>query len=107
MSNRIHEVKSWSEFFRPIAAGERSHELRRNDRDYQVGDFLILREYDPKLGHYTGSVCEALVTSMTSRERPCAVSDEGLHPDFCILSIRVTARSEDLGGDGIERQATA
>ncbi|WGY01802.1 DUF3850 domain-containing protein [Nocardioides sp. QY071] len=106
MNNRVHQIKSWSKFFRPIVAGERSHELRRNDRDYQVGDILILREYDPEAGDYTGSACEAVVTSMTSQERPCAVSDEGLNAGFCILSIRVTAMTEDLGGRGVRRPAS-
>jgi hypothetical protein len=46
MAVRTHELKSWSRFFRPIVAGERAHELRRNDRDYSVGGRVILREYD-------------------------------------------------------------
>jgi hypothetical protein len=96
MTVRTHELKSWSRFFRPIVAGERTHELRRNDRDYRVGDRLLLREYDPDSKAYTGSHCEADITSMTSRDVPCAVSDEGLNPDFCILSIRVISVSPNL-----------
>lgn len=84
-----HDVKSWPQFFRPIIAAERRHELRRNDRNYAVGDRLILHEYDPATGTFTGDGACAVVTSITSNEAPCAVSDEGLHPDFCILSIDV------------------
>lgn len=96
MTVRTHELKSWSQFFRPIVAGERTHELRRNDRDYRVGDRLLLREYDPSMGTYTGSHCEVAITSITSRDVPCAVSDQGLDPDFCILSVRVVSLSPDL-----------
>lgn len=92
-SPRTHSVKSWPDFFRSIVAGERSHELRPNDRGYLVGDHLLLREWDPKTETYTGAVCTAAITSMTSREIPCAVSDQGLSPNFCILSIRVLAVS--------------
>jgi len=87
-----HELKSWPRFFSPIIAGNRRHELRRNDRDYRVGDRLVLREFDESLGTYTGRECTAVVTSITSRDEPCAVSAEGLNPDFCILTIRVAAQ---------------
>jgi hypothetical protein len=93
MTVRTHELKSWSRFFHPIRTGQRTHELRRNDRDFRIGDRLLLREFDPEGESYTGSVCEVVITSITSREAPCAVSDEGLHPDFCILSIRVLSVS--------------
>ena len=96
MTTRTHDLKSWPQFFRPIACGERTHELRRNDRDYGVGDRVLLREYDPSSDSYTGSYCEAVVTSITSRDVPCAASDLGLHPDYCILSIRLQAVSPDL-----------
>ena len=82
-----HELKSWPAFFGPIAAGVRTHELRRNDRGFSVGDTLLLREFDPDQGAYTGAKQVVQVTSLTSAGVPCAVSAEGLHPDFCILSI--------------------
>jgi hypothetical protein len=38
------------------------------------------------------------VTSITSSENPCAVSDVGLHPDFYIMSIEVHVEVERDGG---------
>lgn len=89
MNDRLHDLKSWPRFFRPIVDGIRTHELRRNDRDFQIGDILLLREWDPNAEEYTGASCRALVTSITSHDVPCAVSDEGLRPDFCIMSVQV------------------
>jgi hypothetical protein len=86
---RTHELKSWPTFFGPVLAGTRTHELRRNDRGYAVGDTLLLREYDPVTKCYTGLTCQALVMSITSEDQPCAVSDIALAPGFCILSVRV------------------
>ena len=83
-----HILKSWPEFFQGIISGIRTHELRRNDRGYQVADLMELREFDPKTGHYTGRTCDVRVTSMTSSQIPCAASREALHEDFCILSVR-------------------
>ena len=96
-----HELKSWPRFFGPIITGDRRHELRRNDRDYRVGDRLVLREFDESLGTYTGRVCIAVVTSITSHDEPCAASAEGLNPDFCILTIRVVARAGSYGSPSV------
>lgn len=85
-----HKLKSWPEFFRAIVAGERCHELRRNDRAYQVGDIIELNEFDPVTETFTGAKCLAKITSLTSSDVPCAVSSEALDPRFCILSIRVS-----------------
>lgn len=82
------ELKSWPKFFQPIIDGIRTHELRRNDRDFKVGDQLNLREYDPKKNEYTGRECLAKVMSITSSDEPCAVSEEALNSSFCILSIK-------------------
>jgi hypothetical protein len=87
----IHELKSWPEFFRQVVAGVRTHELRLNDRDFNIGDVVRLREFDPGTDTYTGSECDAAITSLTSADVPCAVSGYALDPRFCILSIRVTA----------------
>jgi hypothetical protein len=88
---KTHVVKSWPKFFGPIVAGIRVHELRRNDRNYNVGDYLELREYDPEKGTYTGRIGMVEITSITSKDEPCAVSGEGLSGEFCILSIKRVA----------------
>lgn len=100
---RTHELKSWTPFFVQLLAGTRTHELRRNDRGYAIGDRLVLREYDQTAGAYTGRTLTVAVTSMTSLSEPCAVSGDGLHPNFCILSVqRVDAatprQSLEIGG---------
>ncbi|MGZ2455495.1 ASCH/PUA domain-containing protein [Rhizobium anhuiense] len=49
-----HELKCWPEQFAAIESGEKTFEYRRNDRDYQVGDTLIIFEWDPDEDAYTG-----------------------------------------------------
>lgn len=84
----IHDLKCWPKFFGAIAAGAKRHDLRRaTDRDFQVGDQLQLREFDPDCGTYTGRTQLVVVTYITSAEMPCALSEQALNPDFCILSI--------------------
>lgn len=51
---KTHELKCWPIFWRAIAAEEKTFELRRDDgRDFQVGDKLVLNEFQRGRG-YTG-----------------------------------------------------
>ena len=85
---RVHHLKSWPTLFEAIVRGDKRHELRRAyDRDFRKGDRLRLREFDPDLQRYTGREQIVEVTFITSAEEPCALSDQALHPDYCILSI--------------------
>lgn len=56
-------------------------QLRRNDRDFRIGDKLCLHEYDPELKILTGP--EALL-DITDIIQDC----EGLDKNFCILSVK-------------------
>jgi hypothetical protein len=44
---KTHDLKTWPIFFALVAGGHKSFEVRRNDRDFQMGDTLILREWEP------------------------------------------------------------
>ncbi len=52
----IHILKVWPNFFHALGTREKWFELRKNDRNYRVGDVLILREYVPESSTYTGQV---------------------------------------------------
>lgn len=84
----IHTVKSWSAFFNAFKSGLKKHDMRdMKDRDYKVGDYLILQEYDPFKGEYTGEEMSMKITYITSRNTPCAFSSAALDRDYCILSL--------------------
>lgn len=59
-----HELKCWPEFYSFLEAGLKPFEARINDRDYQVGDTLFIREFDPRLviPSYTGRQCRRTIT---------------------------------------------
>jgi len=42
-----HQLKTWPAFFDAIRDGEKSFEVRKNDRGFQKGDVLILNKWDP------------------------------------------------------------
>ncbi len=49
----IHELKSWIEYFTDVRSGAKRFEVRKADRDFQVNDMLLLREYDHEKETYT------------------------------------------------------
>lgn len=83
-----HKVKSWPPFFKEMATGAKKHDMRNmRDRNYRVGDRLILQEYDPFRGEYTGVEMAFDITYITSKDTPCALSSAMLDDDACILSL--------------------
>lgn len=42
---KFHELKAVNPFFTDVWKGIKKFEVRFNDRDYQIGDQLLLREY--------------------------------------------------------------
>ena len=50
---KTHELKVWPEFFDALFEGK-GFEVRLNDRDYRVGDRLILKWFDPKTQTFNG-----------------------------------------------------
>ena len=51
---QCHELKTWPEFYAPITTGEKTFEIRKNDRDFGTGDYVWLREWCPTSKDYTG-----------------------------------------------------
>ena len=78
---RVHELKILPEYFQAVWNEEKRCELRKDDRDYRVGDWLILREFDG--AKYTGS---GLLMQITHILRDCP--EYGLQDGYCILSVR-------------------
>ena len=77
----IHTLKIWPEFFQAIVDDLKLFEIRKNDRDYKVGDVLILTEYEPKQQKYTGRGLSVDVIYLTH-------FSVGLGADFVFMSIQ-------------------
>jgi hypothetical protein len=44
---KTHEIRSYPKFFEPVSTGLKTFEIRKNDRKFEVGDEIILREFRP------------------------------------------------------------
>lgn len=49
-----HELKTWPEYFEAALKGVKTFEIRKNDRNFAVGENLLLKEFDPERQEYTG-----------------------------------------------------
>ncbi|NBA21254.1 DUF3850 domain-containing protein [Enterococcus hirae] len=63
----IHELKILPEYFEAVTSGRKRFEIRKNDRDYKVGDRLYLREWNGE--NFTGGSYKAEVTYITDYEQ--------------------------------------
>ena len=63
-----HELKTWIEYFDKVADGIKTFEIRKNDRNFQVGDILLLKEYCNKTEAYTGAFVEVEVTYILDKQ---------------------------------------
>lgn len=52
-----HTIKCWPQYFGPIRRKEKNFDVRRDDRGYQKGDTVVLREWEPGVidGRFTGN----------------------------------------------------
>ena len=78
----IHEVKSWPDQFQALMDGEKRHEVRVMDRDYQAGDWLYVREWNPAQEDYTGRQVFREITHITWP------GEFGLPDGLGVLSVR-------------------
>lgn len=78
---RVHELKTWPEFYEEVASGRKPFEIRLNDRDFREGDVLYLRKYHPDTRVYSGQYCYREVTYLT---------DWGQKPNHVVMGLKQT-----------------
>lgn len=79
---KIHRVKCFERWFAEVTTGLKPFEIRKNDRDYQVGDLLELNE--TKDGEYSARAALYKITSvMPSEDFP-----DGIKAGYAVLGIQ-------------------
>lgn len=96
----LHDLKCWPEFFAAVRDGLKPFEVRKNDRDFRVGDTLRLWEYDPQLDMHTGMFFHRSVTYALNG------GQFGVEDGFVVLGLGVglqkVAVSQDDAWKGLD-----
>ena len=85
---KLHELKIKHEYLVDIVVGRKTFELRKNDRDYQVGD--LIRFIDIRQQKNTGD-CDIYIDDDALYGITYVLKDVpqyGLGKDYCILGIK-------------------
>jgi len=90
-----HELKILPSYFSAIMDGRKTFEIRYDDRGYQAGDTVTLREYDPEYkGYYrseeemyTGRKCSATLGYVSAYQQ---------QPGYVVFSlVKLVTRSKN------------
>lgn len=60
--SKTHELKIYPKYFEAILDGKKTFEIRKDDRDFQVGDSIVLKEWDNI--KYSGREIQAIIKYM-------------------------------------------
>jgi ASC-1-like (ASCH) protein len=87
----MHDLKCWPQFFSLIEVGLKTFEVRKDDRKprFEIGDTLLLREWDPSNNRYTGSEVVRVVTYV--------LRDSRFMPDGTVV-MAIVPRPGPAGG---------
>ena len=77
-----HQLKILSEYFNEVVSGNKTFEIRLNDRNFKVGDSLELLEHDGN--DFTGSSASGKIKYIFSDTK------FGLQPNWCVFSFEIS-----------------
>jgi hypothetical protein len=63
-----HELKTWPQYFQCLLSGQKTFEVRKDDRGYQSGDLLVLCEFDPNDCKHHLTECTLTCQAYSGRE---------------------------------------
>ena len=80
---KLHELKTWPEYYQPLEDDIKRFEWRKDDRNFEVGDLLLLREWTSNNCSYTGRQQLVYVDYMMGKR-----NEFGIHDEYVLMSIR-------------------
>lgn len=78
---KTHELKCWPEYYKLVTSGLKDFELRLDDRNFEEGDTVILKEWNPVTKQYTNHEHIRKIVYVFRDE------EMGLKRDYVILQL--------------------
>ncbi len=83
---KVHNLKIKPQYFKDVVSGDKTFEVRKNDRDFEVGDIITLREFENDM--HTGNFINVEIVYILNDEEYCK-------PGYVVLGFRLRL---ELGG---------
>lgn len=83
---KVHNLKIKPQYFKDVISGLKTFEVRKNDRNFEVGDIITLREFEN--GKLTGKSINVEIVYILNDEEYCK-------PGYVVLGFKLRL---DLGG---------
>lgn len=85
-----HELKVQPPYFDALLDGSKTFEVRRNDRGFQRGDVLLLREFDAIRQVFSGRAVSRPVSFVYSGDPRFG----GIEPGYVVLGLAETGEPQ-------------
>ena len=82
----IHRLKTLPQYYQPVIEKRKPFEIRKNDRNFQTGDSVILNEWDGS--EYTGRFCVAIILDV--------FDISFLLPSYVAFTIKILGEFEEI-----------
>lgn len=83
---RVHRLKSWARFWDAVFQGNKTFEIRKDDRDFEVGDILELVRVAQVSPHEPTDEPPRILYKRVSYIS-CSVPAFGLEPGYVVLAL--------------------
>ena len=86
-----HDLKILPEYFVEVLRGNKTFEVRKNDRSYNVGDEIVLHEYN--CGKYTERTMSVIITYILRNPNYCK-------DGYCIIGFKQYGEWKEIEEQG-------
>lgn len=83
MEAKTHELKTFTFYFDLIIEGIKPFEIRKNDKNFQEGDQVLLRDWDRYGEKFTGRECLVQITCIVQG------GQFGIKTGYCVFGFRM------------------
>ncbi len=84
-----HILKTWPVYWERVKSGEKTFEVRKNDRDFQTGDTLQLVRFDPEGDEEAAVPGTNILMKRITYVLPGG--QHGIEPGYVVLGLGETA----------------
>lgn len=80
---KVHCLKTWPDYYKFVRSGQKKFEVRKYDRNFNVGDILELQEWSPETRQYTGNFTRVQVVYFLTG------GQFGIETGYCVMGIEI------------------